>query len=139
MMDRQMDMQGQAAKSARSRQGAAQAAVVKKLAAGAAGTRRLLSRFGAALVCVRYRQDDSGNRRYTTVELVVDERPGNPASAQVRIGYQETALRQQVMAAGGTWDAQGKLWNLPKSAIRRLGLQDRVVPKNAQIRQSRNA
>lgn len=137
-MDQRIDLERHAARQERNSQGAAQAAVVKKLAAGAAGTQRLLARYGEALVCVRYRQEASG-RRYTTVELVVDERPGKPASAQVRIGYQETALRQQVMAAGGTWDALGKLWNLPKSAVRQLGLQDRVVPKNAQNRQSRNA
>ena len=99
----------------------------------------MLTRFGAQLVCVRYREDATRNLRYTTVELVVDERPGKSASSLVRIGYQETALRQQVMAADGTWDAQKKLWNLPKSAVRRLGLKDRIVPKNTQIRQSRNA
>lgn len=114
----------------RSSQGAAGAAVVKKLSSGAAGTQRLLARFGAALVCVRYRQDVARNQRYTTVELVVDERPGKPLSSLVRIGYQETSLRQQVKAAGGVWDAQQKLWSLPRAAIRRLGLKDRVVPKN---------
>jgi len=110
--------------------GAAQAAVVKKLASGVAGTQRLAARFGAALVCVRYREDTSKNLRYTTVELVVDERHGKPSTALVRIGYQEIALRQQVKEAGGVWDARQKLWNLPKTAIRRLNLKDRVVPKN---------
>ena len=138
-MDRQFALIAHAAKPGRSSLGVTQAAVVKKLASGAAGTQRLLARYGEALVCVRYRQDESKNLRYTTVELVVEERPGKPATTTVRIGYQETALRQQVMAAGGTWDAQKKLWNLPRSAIRRLGLQDRSVPKNAQSRQSRNA
>jgi len=103
--------------------------VVKKLAAGAAGTQRLLARYGAVLVCVRYRKDATGSRRFTTLALVVDERPAKPANVQVRIGYQETALRQQVMAAGGTWDARQKLWNLPKAAVLKLGLKDRVVRK----------
>jgi len=129
-MGRLIDLEGHAAAPWPGSQGAADAGVVKKLASGAAGTQRLLARFGAALVCVRYRQDASGNRRYTTVELVVDERPGKPATALVRIGYQETALRQRVMAAGGAWDARQKLWSVPKTAIRRLGLKDRVVPKN---------
>jgi len=113
----------------RSNGGAPRAAVVKKLAAGAAGTQRLLARYGAVLVCVRYRKDATGSRRFTTLALVVDERPAKPANVQVRIGYQETALRQQVMAAGGTWDARQKLWNLPKAAVLKLGLKDRVVRK----------
>ena len=129
-MDARIDLQAHAPTSARSSQSAAGAAVIKKLSAGAAGTQRLLARFGAALVCVRYREDAARNRRYTTVELVVDERPGKLSSSLVRIGYQETFLRQQVKAAGGVWDAQRKLWSLPKTAIRRLGLKDRVVPKN---------
>ncbi|MCX7171591.1 MAG: hypothetical protein NTY41_15255 [Proteobacteria bacterium] len=129
-MDARIDLQAHAPTPGPSSQGAAGAAVIKKLSAGTAGTQRLLARFGATLVCVRYREDASRNRRYTTVELVVDERPGKPSSSLVRIGYQETSLRQQVMAAGGVWDAQRKLWRLPKAAIRSLGLKERVVPKN---------
>ena len=127
-MNSRIELADQPPTPGRSGQGAAEAAVIKKLASGAAGTRRLLARYGAALVCVRYREDAAINRRYTTVELVVDERPVKPALCLVRIGYQETALRQQVMAAGGKWDANRKLWTLPRSAVRRLGLKDRVVP-----------
>ena len=130
MAPTRLELQDQAPAQGRISQGAAAAAVVKKLSSGTAGTQRLLARFGAALVCVRYREDAEKNRRYTTVELVVDERPGKPSSSLVRIGYQETALRQQVKMAGGKWDAQQKLWRLPKTAIRRLGLKDRVVLKN---------
>lgn len=105
--------------------------VQKRLLSGTAGTRRLANRFEPALVCVRYRRDPQTGLRYTTVELVVDERPGNPApparEVMVRIGYDEIALRHQVKEAGGTWDAQRKLWRLPKPAIRALGLKDRVV------------
>ena len=129
-MDARVELESHPPTPGRHSQGAAEAAVVKKLSSGAAGTQRLLARFGAALICVRYREDASRNRRYTTVELVVDERPGKPSTALVRIGYQETSLRQQIMAAGGVWDAQRKLWSLPKPAIRRLGLSDRVVSKN---------
>lgn len=37
------------------------------------GTLKLLQRYGPALLCVRYRHDASHQRRYTTVEIVVDE------------------------------------------------------------------
>ena len=128
-MDARIELESHAPTARRRSQGAAAAAVIKKLPPGAAGTQRLLARFGAALVCVRYRADAARNQRYTTVELVVDERPGKPGTSMVRIGFQETALRQQAKAAGGVWDARRKLWSLPRAAVRRLGLTDRVVPK----------
>lgn len=83
-------------------------AVVKKLAPGAPGTRRLLQRYGSTLVCVRYREveaPDGANRRQTTIELVIDERPTKPRDAWLRIAYGETELRRAVRQAGGTWDA----------------------------------
>jgi len=93
---------------------------------------RLQARFGAALVCVRYREDASG-RRHTTVELVVDERQSKPVFSLVRIDYRETALRQQAKTAGGVWDARKKLWRLPRIVVQRLKLEDRVVAENDQI------
>lgn len=101
--------------------------VIKRLAPGAAGTKRHLDRFGTGLVCVRYRLDETGSRRLTTVELIVDERPTTPRLALVRIAYQETELRRRVKEAGGEWDARLQLWRLPKAAIRKLGLTDRIV------------
>lgn len=49
-------------------------ATIKRLPPGAPGTKRLVERFGNALVCVRYRHDPQLNRRLTTVELIIDER-----------------------------------------------------------------
>ena len=49
-MDQRIDLERHAAKPGPISQGAAGAAVVKKLAAGAAGTQHLLARFGEALV-----------------------------------------------------------------------------------------
>jgi hypothetical protein len=104
--------------------------VLKKLAPGAAGTKRLAARFGNALVCVRYRDDPARGRRLTTVDLIVEERP-LPGPLAVRIGYGETALRSQARAAGGWWDRQRKPWLLPRAAVRKLKLDDRVVAENA--------
>ena len=42
---------------------------------GQKGTRRLLARFGAALVCVRYRYDERTGENLTTAEIIVDRRP----------------------------------------------------------------
>ena len=104
--------------------------VLKKLEPGAAGTKRLASRFGNALVCVRYRDDPARDRRLTTVELSVEERP-LPGPLAVRIGYEETALRKQARAGGGWRDGQRKLWLLPRAAVRKLKLDNRVVAENA--------
>lgn len=104
----------------------------KRLMPGAPGTKRLLERFGKALLCVRYRTDLESGLRYTTVELIVEERSGPPAKeVWVRIGFEETELRQRIKDAGGLWDASRKLWRLPGASAKTLGLQKRIV-KNIQ-------
>ncbi|MDY6921765.1 MAG: hypothetical protein SV765_16320 [Pseudomonadota bacterium] len=55
--------------------------VTKTLRPGDSGTKRLKQRYGDRLVCVRYRKDAGRQRRYTTVELIVDEAPVRGGSA----------------------------------------------------------
>ncbi|WP_121240872.1 hypothetical protein [Sulfurisoma sediminicola] len=89
-----------------------------------------MERYGAALVCVRYREirtPDGTRRRLTTVELVVDERPAKPREAWLRIAYDETELRRAIRQAGGAWDSARHLWRAPVRAIKQLRLEDRVV------------
>jgi hypothetical protein len=68
---------------------------------------------GEALLCVRYRLAEDGARRFTTVELLVDEAPTRRSRTDepvgARIGIGEAALRAQVKAAGGRWDLARKL------------------------------
>ena len=107
--------------------------IVKKLAPHAPGAKRLAERFGAALVCVRYRVD--ADRRYTTVELVVAEGrlpQRAPREVFVRVAYHEAEIRRQVKAAGGSWDAARKLWRLTQTAARTLGLLGRIVTTAAE-------
>jgi hypothetical protein len=40
---------------------------------GQRGTKKLVTRFGDRLICVRYRYDAARRKRFTTVELIVDE------------------------------------------------------------------
>lgn len=108
----------------------ARSTVLKKLAPGAPGTRRLLDRFGAALVCVRYRDDPAAGRRMTTVELIVDSKPLQEIQLPVRVGIDELELRARVKAAGGTWDAKAKVWHLSRHAVKALRLKNRVVKPN---------
>jgi len=45
---------------------------------GSGGTRNLVKKYGAALLCVRYRYDADRRKRYKTVEVIVDEAPWEP-------------------------------------------------------------
>ena len=47
--------------------GVAAGSVIKRMAPGVSGTRRLAERFGQSLVCVRYRENPARGLRYTTV------------------------------------------------------------------------
>lgn len=103
-------------------------ATIKRFRPCAPGTKRLLEQYGDALVCVRYRLDTRLNRRLTTVELIVDDRPKKPEkTAWLRVSYGETELRQRVKEAGGEWHLEHKLWQLPLKAVKALGLERRVV------------
>jgi len=54
--------------------------VEKTLRPGAQGTGKYMNRFGDRLVCVRHRIDRELGKRYTTVELILDERPCLPGN-----------------------------------------------------------
>ncbi len=115
--------------------------IKKKLAPGSPGTKRFLERFGERLVCVRYRYDEANTRRYTTVELIVDEKELLGGSndllqprryypktvVSVRVDYEEVSLRGQIKQAGGKWDPKTKLWRLPYHKAMAIGLSDRIV------------
>jgi hypothetical protein len=118
--------------------------VLKTMAPGQAGTKRWKDQFGDALLCVRYREHSAQGRRYTTVELIVEERGMPPRSGPdrlsdstadpklgVRIRAHELELRHAVKQAGAKWDPDVGLWFLPASEVRRLGLLDRVTSPGA--------
>jgi hypothetical protein len=102
---------------------------------GDPGTKRHVEQHGDRLVAVRYRYDDQASKRYTTVEIVVDERPWT-ATPEVsdpdrlvglRIEYGEESLRRDVRATGGRWDPQVRLWWVPLHCAVQLGLENRIV------------
>lgn len=108
---------------------------------GDRGTRKLVERFGARLVCVRYRYDAAAKQRYTTVELVVGESAWAPRARSlranrppeemvyVRVGFAEEGLRAKMKALGAIWRPQHKVWELPWGVVRGLGIEDRVVAR----------
>jgi len=107
--------------------------VTKTLAPGQPGTRAWSQHHGAALVCVRYRESADGSRRYTTVELVVDERinrrPKVPRMVGVAVDFYDVETRQKIKAAGGIWHAEYKLWVLPEATAHELKLPYRPIKR----------
>lgn len=112
--------------------------IVKKLHPDQKGALRLAERFGDRLVCVRYRTDPESGRRFTTAEIVVEERaPTAPATAPaprhslVRVGWKETELRRAIKELGGVWLHDKKLWQVPRDAVKQLRIGKRVVREGA--------
>lgn len=102
---------------------------------GQPGTRRLVERYGDALLCVRYRYDDIRDMRIKTVEIIVEERPGRAAPrlrdtdpVLVQVPYTMKALRDRLKSVGAKWDPGEKLWRVRYGLIRGdRELEERVV------------
>lgn len=102
---------------------------------GQKGTHRLVARFGAALVCVRYRYDERTGDNLATAEIIVDRRPGNRKLryrdtdlVAVAVPYSEKALREKLKAAGGRWHPEERVWRVLFRSIRgESALVDRIV------------
>jgi hypothetical protein len=103
-----------------------------KLKPGQKGAKKLTARYGNKLVCVRYRYDEKLRKRYTTVELIVDELPWLTAAEKnpmvyLKAGRTETKIHDMIKNAGGFWDRSKFLWALSRSKTRKLGLEDRIA------------
>jgi hypothetical protein len=96
---------------------------------GANGTKKLTERYGDRLVSVRYRYDEQGRKRLKTVELIEEEAAWIASGGVylVKIGYEETVLRERIKAAGARWDRERRLWQTTGAVVRRLSLEERVV------------
>ncbi len=102
---------------------------------GQKGTHRLVARFGPALICVRYRDDEETGDNLTTAEIIVDRRPGNrnlrfrdTDLVAVAVPYFEKVLRERLKAAGGRWDQEERAWRVLFRSIRDdAALVDRIV------------
>ena len=102
-----------------------------KLLPGQKGAKKLTTKYGGKLVCVRYRYDEKQEKRFTTVELIVDEIPWTPSrindpNVLLKIKRTETKLHTIIKNAGGSWDRTRFVWVLPLNKVRELGLENRV-------------
>ena len=101
---------------------------------GQKGTKKLVEKYGSALVYVRYRYDEVLGIRQTTVELVETEGPWRPRKRRrdgdlvaVAVGFAEKEIRSRLKLAGGKWDAERKVWLVPYGKIRGTELTKRIV------------
>jgi hypothetical protein len=112
---------------------------------GQKGTKQLLAQYGDRLVCVRYRYDAQRKKRFKTVELIVAEREWEPppprfaadAMVDVRVGFTEVELREQVKQAGGKWNRSRKVWELRYERVVALKLEARIVEEASNSRYQR--
>jgi len=108
--------------------------ISKKLNPGQPGTKRLVSQYGARLMCVRYRYDPEQGKRYKTVELIIEESPWKPPVrpfeddeiVPIRIELKEIHWRNRVKMSGGKWNPNLKLWEIPYGQVRKPGLTERI-------------
>jgi hypothetical protein len=107
-----------------------------KLKPGQKGTKGLLEKYGDALICVRYRYDDTSRTRLKTVELIV-ERKELPAPKRemvadntpvpVKFPSREPGLRKAAKRIGGRWDPVARLWYIPMGAIKGTELEKHMI------------
>lgn len=85
---------------------------------GQRGTKRLMEKYGDALICVRFRYDAASRQRLKTVELVVERKawtppaPRYPLDSLVPLRIEAADLRNRAMAkaAGGKWNPDAQFW-----------------------------
>jgi hypothetical protein len=104
------------------------------LAPGQNGTKQLLKQYGDQLICVRYRYDKVRQKRLKTIEIIVDEQDWIPGVSfpvdqrvPVKIGFEETELREQMKIAGAYWNVDKKAWMLSYRQVLEMGLEGRIV------------
>lgn len=105
--------------------------VCKTLWPPQAGTKRWKDRYGAALVCVRYRHDAQGRHRYTTVELLIDHGPvrtpkGGRKLYELQAPFWNEALQRALRGGGAEWDRDAEVWRLSLSTAKALGVAQAI-------------
>ena len=86
------------------------------LTPGQKGTKKFLERYGKQLICVRYRYDDQRRKRFTTIEIIVEESdwspPEKPEIVGLRVEFRETELQRRVIQSGGKCNSAKRAWEI---------------------------
>jgi hypothetical protein len=112
--------------------------VAKKIGLGQRGAVKLARTYGEALVCLRYRENDDGTERLTTVKLVVEraviQKRDDPVVA-FKIKPEEIELRRLAQARGAKYDGKNFIWKLARSQVLRMGLKARIAVRPEDLHQ----
>ena len=107
---------------------------------GQNGTKQLLQKYGDQLICVRYRYDKTKQKRYKTVELIVDEQDWSPEfkipidkPVHVRIEHRDPTLRDRIQLSGGRWDTTRQAWLVSYKTALVLGLESRILDNDLDL------
>ena len=103
--------------------------------AGQNGTKKLVSKYGNRLVCIRYRYDEIRKKKYKTIELIIEENDWEPRNKLkrdelvcVHVDLNERELRKRIIDAGGKLNHESKLWEIYYENVLQLGIEDRIRP-----------
>ena len=102
---------------------------------GQKGTWKLLEEYGERLVCVRYIYDDEKQIKLKTAEIIVEKKPWRKDSkripknkiVRVQVEYGEIQIGRLIKSAGGRWNREKKVWELPYGEAIALGLDKRII------------
>jgi len=98
------------------------------------GTKKFLDQYGDRLVCVRYRYDSEHSKRFTTVEIIVEESEWSspqtaivlPTVVGLRVALDEVKLQRLIKQAGGKWNREQRVWEIDYDQAKALGLENRI-------------
>ncbi len=105
--------------------------VRRTLKPGAPGTIKLLRQHGAALVCVRYRENAARTERLTTVELIIDTRPGSACMVTTELPWNDRSMRQRAQQLNAKWDPRRRTWVMSWAVAKQLKIQHLAKPMPA--------
>jgi hypothetical protein len=112
--------------------------VAKKMKPSQRGALKLARTYGKELLCVRYRENEDGTERLTTVELVLErvviQKREDPI-VSFKIRPDEIELRRLAMTKGAKYDGKNFMWKLKRSEVIRMGLKQRIAVTTDQLYQ----
>ncbi len=115
-----------------------------KLKPGQKGTKKLVELYGSRLVCVRSRDDEPLQKRFKTVELIIEESPHAPlpkikpdAIVGLRIALNESVLEKRAKQVGDVWNRNRQLWDIRYDRVVELNLEERIESDGRSTNRSR--
>jgi len=95
----------------------------------------LVEEYGDRLLGVRYIYDDEKRIKLKTAEIIVEKKPWCKDSKRIpknkivsiQVEYGEIQIGRLIKSAGGRWNREKKVWELPYGEAIALGLDKRII------------